>query len=45
LTACTRKATRLEKLLIASTPPAIGGVTAAIPGVEGLIEYQSFIGL
>jgi hypothetical protein len=39
LTACVRKATRLEKLL-SSAAPALGGVTANVMAFEGLVSYQ-----
>lgn len=39
MTACVRKATRLEKLL-ATSAPALGGVTASIMGFEGSVSYD-----
>ena len=39
LTACVRKATRVEKLL-ASAPVATGTVSAGVMGFEGSVSYQ-----
>lgn len=43
LAACTRRATRGEKVLVAQSGVTTGGTTAAIMGHEGAISYQDVL--